>query len=268
MVDIILYNVPDRCLHPLVPVQSDGVPHGQLQQFRQFLSNDNAILRQGDSLRVLPMPQVDVLGELVQISDGHEVGVIGPAAAGRLQQGLVGGYGLLHIGAVQEVLLHLGQLAGGGVLVDADAGVVDGNLVKLLVQDGENGLVKAEAGDDQSRAAADADHGHPEPPLVAEQIAHGHLPGEGQPVPHKPHPLQQNPPPRLGGLGAHQICGRGHQGGQAGPQRRPGGARHRRQHRQHAQRGLLPELQRGHGVHDVERVGNHRRNQGTANGQP
>ena len=140
-------------------------------------------------------------------------------------------------------------------------------MVELLVQNGEDGLVQPKAGDDKGGAAADADHRHPEPALVAEQVARGHLPGEGEPPPDRADVLQKHPLARLGGPGAHQAGGGGHQGGQTGPQRRPGGEGHRRQHRAEVQPELGLEFQGGDGVHDVEGVGDDQGYEGAAQGK-
>ena len=255
VLDIVLHNVVHPDLHPAVLVDGDGIAHLHPQQLGQLFRQDRPVPGRGDAPAALPVAQVHELGEALEIVNGVQPHVVGHPPGGRLRRRLAGEVPPLHHAAAVQV-------------VQPRRGVVEGDLVELLVEYGEDGLMKPEAGDDEGGTAPDADDCHPEPPLIAEQVAHGHLPGEGQPVPHKPHPLQQNPPPRLGGLGAHKVGRGSHQRGQAGPQRGPGGARHRRQHRQHAQGVLLPELQGRHGVHDAEGVGHHRRDQGGSHPQP
>ena len=158
-------------------------------------------------------------------------------------------------GAIQ-IVLYRGALILCNVGIQPHGGIIDRHLIKLLVEDGEDGVVKAKAGDDQGGTAADADDGHPEPLLIAEQVAHSHLPGKGQMAPDGLDALQKYPPARFGGFGPHQVGGSGHQGGLAGPQGRPSGTQHRRRHRHDAQHRLALEVQARDIVHNAEGIGN------------
>ena len=160
----------------------------------------------------------------------------------------------LRQGIFIQGLRHLPQLAGGHLVHQADLGGVAVDLLELLVHDVEDGPPQAEGGDDQRRAAADADDRHPESPLVAEEIPDGDLVVEGQPPPEEGQPLQQHPLARRGRLGPHQLGGDGGQGGEAGPK---GGERHRADGSKACHSGghrLQPVLDGAQGVDDVPGV--------------
>ena len=91
-----------------------------------------------------------------------------------------------------------------------------------------DGIPQPKAGDEQGGAAADPCHGHPEAFLIAKEVAHRHLPGEGQPLPDKAGPFEQHPLSRFGRPRAHQGSGYGCQGGIGGGEGRSRNAEDRR----------------------------------------
>ena len=81
MGDIVLRDVRHGGLHPLVPIQHDGVANGHLQQLGQLFRDNHPIVGQGDALIVQPVAQPNELGEAVQIVHGEHGGILGRAGA-------------------------------------------------------------------------------------------------------------------------------------------------------------------------------------------
>ena len=104
----------------------------------------------------------------------------------------------------------------GDIFVHAHDRVVVVQLAKLLVDDVVDGILQAKARKKQSRAAGDADDGHAEASLIAEEVARGNLPREGQSTPNRTNALQQNALASLGRTREHERRGLLAQGGRHG----------------------------------------------------
>ena len=87
---------------------------------------------------------------------------------------------------------HRFEIPVGRVRVQADDGVVVLDRPELVVDDVPNRIMQAEADEHQRRAAADADEGHEETPLVAEDVPAGDLPGERHPPPQRSDVFEQD----------------------------------------------------------------------------
>ncbi|MCH4845207.1 hypothetical protein LF912_00440 [Bifidobacterium longum] len=90
---------------------------------------------------------------------------------------------------------------------DGDGHVIALDLAELDVDDVPDRVVQAEADEHQRRAAADADDGHEEAPLVAQDVARADLPGERHAPPQRADMFQQDAPAGLGRLGRHERGG-------------------------------------------------------------
>ena len=124
------------------------------------------------------MAQIHKAPELLHVVHRKEVHVIGGAGGGGVHHLLIGEHVVRHSLFPVQIVLNALLLLLRQVLVQAHGGVIQGDLVKLLIQHVENGLVEAKARDNQGSTAANADDRHPKPLLIAEQVAHGHLPGK------------------------------------------------------------------------------------------
>ena len=91
-----------------------------------------------------------------------------------------------------------------------------GQLRRLLCDDGQQGILYAEADEQQRGAARHAQHGHEEPLFIPEQVAGGGLLGEGHPGPQRGDALHQDALARHGSPGQQQSCGLFSQTGTAG----------------------------------------------------
>ena len=271
MEHIVFRQVGDGDLRPAaVPVhQGDGVAHAHVQHVGQLLGDHRAVLGQAHFRVVLPVAQVDKVAEPLLVGHGEQVHVAVQAAAVALGgDGLVGhGHPLGHQLAAVQHGGDLSQLVFGDVVHQADLGAVRGNLVVLLVKHVVQGVADAEAGDNQGGTAADADDRHPEPLLVPEQVAYGHLPGKGHPLPQRANPLQQHPAAGLGALGPHELGGHRGESGEAGGKGRTGDAQHRRAHGEQRHIGKEEQLHVPHGVEHLPGVEDNSGDNGDAHSQ-
>ena len=271
MEHIVFRQAGDGDLRPAVVAvhQGDGVAHAHVQHIGQLLGDHRAVPGQAHFGIVLPVAQADKAAELLLIGNGKQVHIAVQAAAAALGgDGLIGhGHPLGYQAAAVQRGGNLGQFVIGNIVHQADLGAVWGNLVVLLVKHIVQGVAHAEAGDNQGGAPADADNGHPEPLLVPEQVAHGHLPGKGHPLPYRANPLQQHPAAGLGTPGPHKLGGYGGEGGKAGGKGRAGDAQHRRAHREQRHVGQQEELHVSHGVEHLPGIEDNGGDNGDAHSQ-
>ncbi len=265
---VALRNVRHGDLAPALPVQRDDIANLHVQQLRELLRNDNAVVLQGHRAVILPVPQKDERSELLLVRRRINIAGIFRPAGRALRRFIVTGQMPRHRRLLLQISVHRFPRSLADAVLQTDGRVIQRDFIELLVQNVENRIVNAKACDNQRRTAADSDDGHPEAPPVAEQIPHGHLPGKGEAGPDGRHSLQQHTLPGLGTPWPHQIGRRIHQRRQTGPQRSTGCAQYRRQHRKDAHGRLEPEFQLRNVVHDIEGIGNDQRDQRATNEQP
>lgn len=83
------------------------------------------------------------------------------------------------------------------------------DLPELLLDDVVDTITQAQAREQKRRATGDADDGHEEAPLVAEEVACRNLAREREPAPDGPDALEQDAPwPALGARGSMRSAGR------------------------------------------------------------
>ena len=222
-VHVVLHVVFHHAVHPegageaVLVFQGHGVSHRKIRPLAHLLGDDHTGLGEGHRIAALALMQIHKAADAAALLGHEQIGLEGDVAEFILALFLV------HQGPIGYQLgipQHLFQLAALKFLrvPHAHGEVVGEHLAELLVHDVADGIVQAEAGYQQGGAARDAHHRHEEPLFVAEQVAGGDLVGELHPLPHRPHPLQQDALARLGGLGQHQGGGGLHQGGPAGVQ--------------------------------------------------
>ena len=144
--------------------------------------------------------------------------VVGVACSRDPRYGVVGrDPGALALGVGGDAIGHRLALRVSGVGVHAHGRVVVVELAELLVDDVVDGVLEPQAREQQRGAAGDADDGHAQAALVAEEVARRDLPAEGHPAPHRPHALEQDALAGLRGAREHELGGllaqrRGHGG--------------------------------------------------------
>ena len=165
------------------------------------------------------------------------------------------------------MLLHLRPLLRQDVGVEGQLGRVVIDVPILPVHGAEKGGPQAKARDDQSRAARDARHRHPEALLVAEEVPGRDLVVEVQPPPEGADVLEKHPLAGGRGPGPHETGRDLPQGLPAG--RRSAGARaeHRRQDAEEGDLRVRMELNVRHGVHDLVGREDHLGEEGIADPQ-
>ena len=158
----------------------------------------------------------------------------------------------------------VGQNGGDAPVGDFVALMLQGNgqvifhqLTKLQIHDIPDGIPQAEAGEQQGRAAGNADERHEKALFIAEQIAGCHLVGKLHPLPDEADPLQQNALARRRGLGPHKLCGAALQRASQRPQR----GRQNGQQDQHGGDQRIGRVaggdQTGHLIHELISVAEH-----------
>ena len=154
----------------------------------------------------------------------------------------------------RPVLLLIGIAEGHAKVVELDLSV-------LVVDDPSDGILDAEAGQEQGRTAADPEHHHEKSLLIPENISDGNLHQEGEPVPEQRDPFQKDPFAALGGLRAHQLGRHLRQlipaGGKGGSHGAQDG--HRQGYR--AQPPVHQKHKISHGIHDPVGEPDHGREQ-------
>ena len=93
---------------------------------------------------------------------------------------------------LRKQLVELGSLLFVQLVLERDDGVVLDDLAILDVDDVIDGIVQPEPREQQSRASRNADDGHDETLLVAEDVAARHFPREGKALPQRSDPLEQD----------------------------------------------------------------------------
>ena len=148
-------------------------------------------------------------------------------------------------------LLHLLQFFR-MIRVHADAGIVGPDRGVLLIHDLGDRVAQAEGHQQQPHARPDAEDGHEEALLIAEQVAEGRLLRKAHPLPQEGHALQQHALALRGRRRTHQLRGRGAKFRIA----RRIGRQHRAQHRNRHRRRRKPPLdgRDQHGHIDIEDV--------------
>ena len=154
----------------------------QTQILGGLFGQDDTAAVKADGLVSLAGAEGNIPGQVAVLCRRHD------AHAGALAFGIVdgGGFGIhrapvLH-GAVAVQLLCQPLLHGQGFgVAEGDGHIVVGQLRRLLCDDGQQGILYAEADKQQRGAARHAQHGHEEPLFIPEQVAGGGLLGEGHP---------------------------------------------------------------------------------------
>ena len=165
------------------------------------------------------------------------------------------------------MLLHLRPLLRQDVGVEGQLGRVVVDVPVLPVHGAEKGGPEAEARDDESRAACDARHRHPEALLVAEEVPGRDLVVKVQPPPEGADILEKDPLTRCRGPGPHQAGRDLPQGLPAGGRGAGACAEHRRQDAEEGDLRVRMELNVRHGVHDLVGREDHLGEKGVANGK-
>ena len=198
--------------------QGDGVPRLDAQRFSQLFRHDDALLAQRDRLAGKPLVQVSKIGKLVHVGRHHQVDVhlaLGAVLAGGFHR---------HGQRVDGVFLIIkvvvdGTALGGFLFGDDGHEIVVVDIAVLLGDDGVQRVGDAEARHQQRGTARHTDDGHPETLFVAQQVAAGDFPAEGQAAPQRGDALQQDALARLGCARQHKGGGVLLQGGAAGQRR-------------------------------------------------
>ena len=134
------------------------------------------------------------------------------ADAGTFSVGIVDGH---RLAVHRRPVLHLAPLQGigqtlfhrkGGRVTEGDGQVVVGQLCGLLGDDGQQGVLEAEADEQQGRAACHTQHRHKEPLLIPEQVPGGGLLGEAHTLPQRGDVLQEDALACHGSPGQQQCC--------------------------------------------------------------
>ena len=90
-------------------------------------------------------------------------------------------------------------------MLEGHGGVVAGNLVVLVIDDAADGVLNAEARDEQRRTAADTNHHHDHALFKAQDVSDGDFVQEGESVPDQREAFKQNALARLRRFGADQL---------------------------------------------------------------
>ena len=206
-------------LHPgtLGVFHPEGIAGVQAQVLGGLFGQNDAAAVKADGLVSLAGAEGDVPGQVAVLGGSHDT------HACTLACGIVDGSGsgihrapVLH-GAVAVQLLCQPLLHGQGFgVAEGDGHIVVGQLRRLLCDDGQQGILNAEADEQQRGAARHAQHGHEEPLFISEQVAGGGLLGEGHPGPQRGDALHQDALARHGSPGQQQSCGLFGQTGTAG----------------------------------------------------
>ena len=198
----------------------------------------------------LPGAEGEVIGHLALILGGNEadgllvaVGVVEGDALGveAAEAGDIGA-GVQH---VDHAVFHSESL----FVAERDGQVAVVQLGGLLGQHGQDGVLNAEADEEQGCAARYAQHRHEEAFFVPEQVAGGSLLGEAHVLPQRSDVLKEDPLARHGGAGQQEGGGLFFQAGVA---RLPCGDADDRSTEQHAARrhaGVELERKGGHLEH-------------------
>ena len=205
IINIVFKHSLDGQLRPahIARLQDDGIARRQAQRLRKAPADDAAaVLRVGDR-RFLLRVQVDKAVHAARFRADDVCGL--DRAAGRSVQTffrdkqtalraafLADGEEVLAFAAAQRVL-------------EGHGGVIAGDLVVLIVDDAADGVLNAEARDEQRRAAADANHHHDHALFKAQNVPDGDFMQEGESVPEQRKPFEQNALARLRRSGADQL---------------------------------------------------------------
>ena len=142
----------------------------------------------------------------------HNVGEQGAVIRARVRASphvlLLDADGPRGVALLVEVACDGVDVRGRGVVREPDHHVVVDDGAVLAVDDVPDGIVQAEAHEEERRAARDADDRHEEAPLVAEEVPEGDLPREGDAAPQRRETLEQDALAGLGGAGKHERRGR------------------------------------------------------------
>ena len=197
--------------------QGNGVPCLYTQGLGHLFVHDHALLPQRHRLAGEAFVQVSKLSKLHSLGN-HEVDV--HLTVGAILPGGFHGNGQ-RIGDVLLIIkVVVNRAAFGGLLLGNDGHhVVVVNVAVLLGDDGVQRIRDAKARHQQRGAARHADDRHPEALFVAQQVAAGNFPAEGQPPPQRGDAFQQNALAGLGGAGQHKGRRVLLQGGAAGQRR-------------------------------------------------
>ena len=158
-----------------------------------------------DAAALLPVPQVYKPVQAVQVirADHGDIGDF-PGFGLKLHPGLIAFLPGEDRGIVLQFFseVRLGRRA--DLLGYAQRRVVAGDLFKLPRQNIENRVSESQRRDDERRTASDAGHRHPEPALIAKQVAHADFLYEGEPGPYGRDPLKKDSLAGLGRPRAHE----------------------------------------------------------------
>ena len=266
VVDVVLHDPVHGCLvgggrgvaDGVLLRERDGVSCLKPQFASQLFADEQAVVRKLHRIVPDAGAQREELAERGRVLGDDEldarVARVRPACEqALLQRHRVRGH---NIAVIQDGLdgappVGAGLVVAGDVVLERDGGVVLDDLAELLVDDVVDGVGEPQPREQQRRASCNADHGHDEALLVAEQVAERHLPRKGEPAPQRRGALQQDAPARFRGA-------RQHEGGrplaQRGPCRRPGGEQrhaHAEPERKGRQRPVDGKRQ-GHGRNEVD----------------
>jgi hypothetical protein len=157
--------------------EGDGIARRKPQLHRELLGNDRPLGRQRHRLAACALAEVPQVLESRGILGGHDgghglgtVGALGDHGGlrGAHRHGQLRRIGQDGVGRLPRTAVGIGLLAYHHVVVH--------QLAVLHVDDVVDGVLQPQARQQQRRAAGDADHGHDQAPLVAEDIAKRHLP--------------------------------------------------------------------------------------------
>ena len=90
-------------------------------------------------------------------------------------------------------------------MLEGHGGVIAGDFVVLIVDDAADGVLNAEARDEQRRTAADANHHHDHALFKAQDVSDGDFMQERESVPDQREAFKQNALARLRRSGADQL---------------------------------------------------------------
>ena len=174
-------------------IDPDNVADVQVQRLRQLVGNGRRAGLKPDEGLVL----AEVDHRLVVFQHGHQLGPrarVGAQRDGFFHQT----FGGLRVGAA---LVAFGLV---GLACEVGDHVVIQRLGVILDAQRRDGILKPQRGNNQHRAAQQADEHHNGAQLVAHQVADDHLRVEAEPRPEPRDPLQQDALAALGRLGAQQ----------------------------------------------------------------
>ena len=231
-----------------VTVNGYAVAHIDFQQFAELLIYYHAAFRQGHLIARAYCPGNYEFTYILRVEYFHIGG-------GRVGGGFRGDAARIYLSVFAYVIrtvqicFYIRMFGIQQPVVQGYLGVVAEYVAILGIHGHHEGITQAKAGDYKPGAAAYAYHGHEEPLLIAEKVAHCDLPVEAERMPYGGYTLQQHTLPGRGRLGAHEV-GRGvGKGGNTGPKCGKGGTGHRCNGRPYADSRVEAEAYVRHLVH-------------------